>query len=84
MYLIFIPNRDLRQEVLFLVIFAWNAAAIIIGERDVEEELSSDLGLKPDVAVDDEIVEIKHRRLIEKCIQQREVLGKFLLDFGAD
>ena len=84
MYLIFIPNRDLRQEVLFLVIFAWNAAAIIIGERDVEEEFSSDLGLKPNVAVDNEIIEIEHRRLIEKGVQQREILGKFLLDFGAD
>ena len=40
--------------------------------------------LQPDIAVDDVIVEIKHRRLIEEGVQQREVLGQFLLDFGAD
>ena len=75
MYLIFIPNRDLRQKVGFLVVFARDAAPVLVGERHVEEKLSGDLGLQPDVAVDDVIVEIEHRRLIEKGIQQCEVLG---------
>lgn len=63
-----IPNRDLRQEIVFLIVFGRDLATVLIGERDVEEELSGDLGLQLDVAVDDVIVEIEHRRLIEEGV----------------
>ena len=62
------PNRDLRQEIVFLIVFGRDLATVLIGERDVEEELSGDLGLQLDVAVDDVIVEIEHRRLIEEGV----------------
>lgn len=63
-----IPNRDLRQEIVFLIVFGRDLATVLIGKRDIEEELSGDLGLQLDVAVDDVIVEIEHRRLIEEGV----------------
>lgn len=81
MSLILKSNRDLRQEVVFLIVFGRDPAAILVGERNVDEDLARDLGLQFGGAHDDVIMEIEHRRLIESSMQQSEVFGQSLLDF---
>ena len=70
------PDGDLRQDVVFLVILRRDEAAVIVGERDVEEESFGELGLQLGDAVDEQVVDVEQRGLDKRAVVQSEALGQ--------
>ena len=69
---------------MLFIVLGRHTAAVFIGKRNINEELFRELGLQFRHTIDDEIVEIEYRRLKIGEIQQSQIVGKLLLDFGSD
>ena len=72
------------MNVVLFVVFRRDSAVIFINKAKIEVKHPRDLGLEIGFAVDDVVVEIKHRRLVKRAMHQLEVVGKLLLDLGPD
>lgn len=80
--LYFETQRNLRQDIVFLVILRRHTAAIVVRKRDVKMQLPGDLSLQLGYTIYDIVVEIEHRRLDEGVMHQKQVIGQPLFDLG--
>ena len=64
-YLDLQPKCHFGVNVVLFVVFRRNTAAVFVNEAQIEVKHFGDLGLKLGLTIDEVIVEIEHRRLIE-------------------
>lgn len=72
------------MEIALFVGLIWDAAVVFVDKAEVEIQRFSDLGHQLCLTVDDKVLKIKYRRLIEGAVVEGEVVSDLLFDLRTD
>jgi hypothetical protein len=74
-FLYFQPKCHFCVNIVLFVVFRRDTAAVFVNEAQVEVKHFGDLSLQLGLTIDEVVLEIKHRRLIEGKMYQIEIVG---------